>query len=197
MSDGAEDLVFGDNPSTASFVTSALSELAQKGAQAYDQSQAQKAQKAQSAVDIQKGIAADAALAHAYFELAIASSLKDTTKLAAAQALVDVAEPDARSAPISDQRTQACSAALKKAAADANKSGADPTTTMAMVNAWKKVCALNAAPLPGGLPAISHEEGSFLTRKHAGIPTWGWGVGGLGVVGLIYGAFRLFRGRSR
>lgn len=52
---------------------------------------------------------------------------------------------------------------------------------------------LFSRPSPGGSPAsyLSHrmvmgyQEPSFLTRKHLGIPNWGWGLGIGGVAYLL------------
>lgn len=71
---------------------------------------------------------------------------------------------------------------------------------LAAYNAGKNPQA--AAPAPGApgsassTPAVKRESGSWVTRRYGGLPVYGWGLGGLGLLGIGYGVVRALRRRK-
>ena len=170
-------------------IVPAVSELVQKGVQTYQTQEKAKKATADDKARLDKAIAADAAWAQAEttLDLAQASPVKDASKIAAAQVVQSGAFGQAVQSGVgltpesAGKRAAAAQKAARDAASDALASPSD-ATRQARMRAWQKVAAVAAAGGglgPGALAQRPTESGSFLTRYYAGIPVWGWGVGGV------------------
>lgn len=183
-----------------SMLIPATAEIAQKGIQTYQAKEQAGKQSAEDKAKLDKAIQADAAWANAEAVLDLANSAKDASKIAAAQTLQQSAYAQAMAAgaglsPASaGKRTAADQQAASDAAQDALSNPKD-LAKQAKMRAWQKVVAVASAaaqPTPADQAAAakySREHGggggSFLTKYHAGVPMWGWLVGGtVGVTGL-------------
>ncbi len=140
---------------------------------------------------LERAKVADQALASALTTLDLSKQSKDEQKIVAAQAVADVAASAAASAGAGlsydalAKRTDAVTAAMKKAA-DESLSSPKDVRKAARLRAWQQVAQRVAAAAPAAQPmgAPSGGFGEWLTRRHAGVPTWGWGLGGLTLSGL-------------
>lgn len=186
----------------------AAAELSQKGVQAYQASQASDQAKKDQAGALARATTADASWASAEQMLDLARTSHDPARIAAAQALQASAQQGALAAGaglISDtvaKRVAAAQDAAKKAAQDSLNNPNDAAKA-ALMRAWQKVAA-SAGIVPsgssGGLTLSDAHGGrgggggpSFFTKHYAGIPGWGWLVGGAVTVtgiGLLIRAMR-------
>lgn len=136
-----------------------------------------------------KSLTADAQWANAEANLELASI--DHTSQAAAQVMRDKAKSDADAAAAalsSDGRDKRCKKAADNLQDMASAAHAAPkdVAKQAKFHAWQKVAAVCGPPSSSGDDNVKiekHGGESFLTKKHAGLPTWGWGL--IGVGGLI------------
>lgn len=170
------------------FLVSAASELAARGVNTYQEKQAADKVKA----DAQKAISADNVWASAEANADIASQGKDAQKITTTRALADAAARDAdvaASGLTPDGVTMRCAAAnaSAKLAAENSSAATKDVAKAALMRAWQKIAA-KCSSSASGSGALSAFGGggagggsSFLTKMHAGIPTYGWILGG-GVV---------------
>lgn len=185
-------------------VIDAAAEGANQAVQYKASQDAQSASAATSATSTAGAIAADANWANAEQQLDLAQQSKDAGRIQPAQALQSQAQMQAMAASSSlsaDGQTKRAVAAQKAAgdAAQAALNSPKDAGKQAMSRAWQKVlmgsgtsAGAGASALAkhggkGGMPGMS--GGNWFTASHAGIPGWGWVVGGTvtatGVVLLI------------
>jgi hypothetical protein len=187
------DVFLGDlDPNTlmdATTLVNAASEIAKGGVAKYTSAKAAEAAKAADIKNTKAGVAADQALADALTKLYTAQGKSQSEAvLSGFRTIVSVKRSAALAIPATADRTNACAAAVQKAADTLSNNPSDIEHASAL-RAWQEVCSgvggVSApAPTSGDAPVLKSEESSpsFLTKKHWGVPTWGWGVGGTAVV---------------
>jgi len=191
---------------------SAAAEVSKEGVAAGQKKQADDKAAKDSAAAAQKSIAADANWANAEQQLDLAQQSKDAGKIAAAQTLQSNAMSAAVSAATglspdaAGKRVAAATAASTKAAQDSLANPKDAGKA-AFMRAWQKVAsAATSGAAASGVSSTdiakikeqnSHGDGNFLTKMHAGIPTWGWMVGGAGVALGVFLLVRSLSGKRR
>ncbi len=183
--------VLGAQGFDTSFLLNAAGELAQRGVGEYQNRQAAQAAAAQA----DKVVALDALWADAetMVDLIAATKPVDQNRLRLAQYAAQSAKTSAQGAASSLQsdgvskRTAAAQSAAAAAAKAALDAPSDPAK-QARATAWQRV----AASIAGGLApsvkplAISSRGQNFLQREYAGVPVWGWAVGGtVATVGVV------------
>jgi len=178
--------------------------VAQTGINQYESDDAKaKASKDQSAA-LNKSINADQEWANAAANLWLAQQTGDATSTSAASALHDSKKSDAQAAGAlltPDSMTKRCQTAkdaLKAATTAANAAGKD-IARQSKMHGWQEVVDhCGTAPdddtdTGGGKGKKKKDKGeegggSWITAKHAGLPTYGWigiGVGGVAVLALV------------
>lgn len=194
----------------STFLINAAGELAQRGVSTYEQKQAADKAKAQGTAQTSRAIAADGAWASAEQMLDLSRQSGDVQKIAAATAMAQSADAAADAAgnglPADGVAKRVANAqAAMNQAAQASLSNPKDAPAAALMRAWQKVAARAGVSSSGdaggggssGGGALSHmglgSGPSFFTRSYAGVPVWGWGLGGLAVVGGL--TFLLMRRR--
>jgi hypothetical protein len=181
------------------FLLKAATEATEGGLKYKQQKDAEEHAKRDADAAVAKAIAADAAWANAEANAIVSKGLPTA---AAAETLASTAAAGAMAAGAAlstegaARRADAARSAATKAAEEA-VSAPNDKGKQARMQAWSKVAA--AASL-GGLASggggtftpRGGGEPSFLEKRYAGIPGWGWGLGALGI-----GALLLFTLRRR
>lgn len=183
-----------------------LSNLAQTGEGIHKSVEADKA-KAKAERDarnaLSKSIELDAVWASAETNLELASGpAKPATQISRDAAASDalragsLLDPDGLS-----QRCEAAKKALKEAAEAASLSPNDKIK-QARMRAWQKVssqCNIQAVSDGKGGTKLERRGSfaDFFTQKHAGIPTWGWGLITVGALTALVLIFRSFKKKGR
>ncbi len=162
----------------AVLITRAAGEMVQTGVSAYEAQQAKNRAEADTKARLAKALQADVQWAEAEAVLAVALQGGNPQQIAAAQISAQVAQQSANLAGMglpADAANKRSEYAQRAASEALNSS--DPNR-FARASAWQKVAA--AAQMGGALFGGGGQFGgaslpSFLTRKFAGVPVWGWG----------------------
>lgn len=186
------DAILGDAAAGGfdlSSLVSAAAELSQKGVATYEANQASDKTKKDQTAALAKASTADAAWASAEQMLDLANQSHDPTRVAAASALQQSAQSQALAAGATltadsvAKRVAATHDAAAKAAQDSLSNPSDASKA-ALMRGWQKVAgSAGASGSASSALALAHggkgsSGPSFFTKVHAGIPTWGWMVGG-------------------
>jgi hypothetical protein len=188
----------------ATFLSNAAAELLNRGVQTEQNKKTAQASSKNDADTLSKAQSADGNWAAALVALDQAQQGKDAQAISAATVLSQSAQSQVLTVGtgLSDagkkKRLQSAQDNAQRAASDSLNSPSDKVK-MAKMKAWQQVASTVAAlaggaaalpGMPGADSAIDKHGGghggSFLTRNYAGVPAWGWGVGGAGILtGLI------------
>lgn len=174
-------------------------EAAQQGLQYKQNQDAAAANAGAQSVKAQKAIAADVAWANAEVQLAMAQKAGNAQAVTAAQNIASTmanASATAGAGLTGDYADKRITAAQNAAnsAAQASLAAPNDATAAARMQAWQKVLAGVMAggsgttalvPGSGPMPKYEGKGGNPLTKKLGGVPVWGWGAAGVGVVGLL------------
>lgn len=183
----------------AKFAAGALSELFSRGAQTYEQKQAEAKSRTDSAAALKTATDAVNSYVNAEANYALIEQSKDTSRITAAGLLRDSARQRlttaaARVSP--DDQAKMLKVAQDASDKAAQESLASPkdAAKAAKMAAWQKVIDL----LQSGPPDVGKKGGGggsrdsgggsfveFLKKRRAGAPTWAWGLGGIAVVGTV------------
>lgn len=174
----------------------AAAEAANQGVQYKQQQDATAAAASASSASVAQAVATDASWANAETQLVIAQqggnpqAIAAAQQLASAMASASAAKGATLSGDAAAKRLAAAQDASNKAAQASLASPGDKLAA-ARMQAWQKVLAGVAG---GGSSALSASKGdvpkftgggSGLTKKIGGVPVWGWGVAGLGVLTAV------------
>jgi len=186
VGDRVWDELMGADGLDAQFGVNAASELLSRGLATYDKQKASE----ETAAKLDQAKAADVAWAEAEerLNLALQSKPPDAARVEAAQVLAQTMSQAAASTGMGlppDATAKRCAAAQAAVAAAAKAAGKDPSK-LARVKAWQKVaaaCSSGTSLQPGaGAHHAPSSQPSFFTKVHAGLPTWGWMVGGAAIL---------------
>lgn len=203
----ADALATGDHEVLGAFdwtqLVNAGAEAVNKGIQYKQEQDTSNAAKAAATAAAAKSIAADANWAAAEQQLELAAH--DPSQTVAATALQQAAMSAAMSAgaaltPDAQSKRAAAAQDASNKAAQASLAAPHDAMKAALMHGWQKVLAGVAAGgggSGGGTSLMKHDKssggGSWLTAKHAGLPGWGWLIGGaVGGTALVLILKKLF-----
>jgi hypothetical protein len=171
----------------------AAAEAAQQGVTYKQQQDAAAASASATSASVGQSIATDAAWANAETQLALAQQGGNAQAIAAAQQIASsmagasAAKGAGLTGDAAAKRVAAAQDASNKAA-QASLAAPSDKTAAARMQAWQKVLAgvmsggAGSSSSSGAMVKFKGESESALMKKFGGVPVWGWGVAGLGIL---------------